>query len=69
MKSRRVLVLPGCLRERDASPGMKRAPKEHDQAVETEEHGRRAVNGQIRYTTPVLWNHDTKPIAHQCVEI
>lgn len=48
MKGRRVFVIPGCLRERDVSIGMKRAPKERDQAVETEEHGRRAVNGQVR---------------------
>ena len=48
MKGRGVFVILGCLRERDASLRMKRAPKEHDQTVETEEHGRRAVNGQVR---------------------
>lgn len=48
MKGRGVFVIPGCLRKRDASIGMKCAPKECDQAVETEKHGRRAVNGQVR---------------------
>src|SRR5260221_6735005 len=48
MKGWRVFVIPGRLSKRNASLGMKRAPKEHDQAVEAEEHGRRAVNGKVR---------------------
>jgi hypothetical protein len=48
MKGRRVFVIPGCLRDRDPSLGMKRAPKECDQAVKAKKQGRRAVNGQIR---------------------
>jgi hypothetical protein len=48
VKGGRVFVIPGCLSERDTSLGMKRVPKEGDQAVETEKHGRGAVNGQIR---------------------
>jgi len=47
MKGRRVLVIPGRLSDRHASIGMKRAPKEHNQAVEAEERRRRAVNGKV----------------------
>lgn len=36
-----MLVIPGCVRERDASLGRKRAPKEQNQAGEAEKHGRR----------------------------
>ena len=48
MKGRRVFVIPGRLRDGDTSLGMKRPPKEGDQAVETKKQGCRAVNGQIR---------------------
>src|SRR5258708_2183574 len=48
MKGRRVFVIPGGLRDRDTSLGMKCAPKECDQAVKAKQQGRRAVNGQIR---------------------
>ena len=48
MKGRRVFVIPGCLRDKDTSLGMKCAPKECDQAVKAKKQGRRAVNGQIR---------------------
>ena len=43
-----MFVIPSRLRNRNTSIGMKRTPKEHNQAVETEEHGRCAVDGQIR---------------------
>jgi hypothetical protein len=48
MKGRCVLVIPGCLHERDAPIGMKRASKKQNQAVKTKKHGGRAVNRQIR---------------------
>jgi hypothetical protein len=42
-----MFVIPGRLRNRKASIGVKRVPKEDNQTVETEEHGRAALNGQI----------------------
>ena len=47
MKGGRVFVIPGRLRNRNAFIRMKRVRKEDDQAVETKEHGRGAVDGQI----------------------
>src|SRR6266851_4152142 len=47
VKGCRVFVIPGCLCKRHLPIGMKRVPKESNQAVEAEEHGCCAVNSQI----------------------
>lgn len=47
MKGRSAFVIPGGLCDRHASLGMERVPKESNQAVKAEEHGRCAVDSKV----------------------
>jgi len=75
MKGRGAFVIPGCLRNRNASIRVKRVPKEGDQAVETEEHGRRAVDRKVGPLTlrcgpqvgpALLKSRFQTPVFHEC---